>query len=141
MLTQLIYISRAVGPQTTTVTSQILETARAFNKSHNLTGVLCQGKGLYVQVLEGERSVVNSLYRRIAADSRHVDAEIVLFGEIKNRQFKEWSMALVNLSIDDPMVTMKHPEFDPYSASGKLVMQELADLIQSGQLLHEITAD
>jgi hypothetical protein len=46
MLTQLIYISRAVGPQTTTVTSQILETARAFNKSHGLTGVLCQGKGL-----------------------------------------------------------------------------------------------
>jgi hypothetical protein len=90
MLTQLIYISRAVGPQTTTVTTQILETARAFNKSHDLTGVLCQGKGLYVQVLEGERSVVNSLYRRIAADSRHVDAEIVLFGEIKNRQFKDW---------------------------------------------------
>jgi hypothetical protein len=83
MLTRLIYISRAVGPQTTTVTTQILETARAYNKAHNLTGVLCQGKGLYVQVLEGERSVVNSLYRRIAADSRHVDAEIVLFGEIK----------------------------------------------------------
>ena len=51
LLTRLVYISRAVGPQTTTVTTQILETARAFNKSHNLTGVLCQGKGLYVQVL------------------------------------------------------------------------------------------
>ena len=131
MLTQLIYISRAVGPQTTTVTSQILETARAFNKSHDLTGVLCQGKGLYVQVLEGERSVVNSLYRRIAADNRHVDAEIVLFGEIKNRQFKDWSMALVNLSIDDPMVTMKHPEFDPYSADSRAIIGLITELLSS----------
>ena len=135
MLTQLIYISRAVGPQTTTVTSQILETARAFNKSHDLTGVLCQGKGLYVQVLEGERSVVNSLYRRIAADSRHVDAEIVLFGEIKNRQFKEWSMALVNLSIDDPMVTMKHPEFDPYSADSRAIIGLIAELLSSSSAI------
>jgi len=135
MLTQLIYISRAVGPQTTTVTSQILETARAFNKSHNLTGVLCQGKGLYVQVLEGERSVVNSLYRRIAADSRHVDAEIVLFGEIKNRQFKDWSMALVNLSIDDPMVAMKHPEFDPYSADSRAIIGLITELLSSSSAI------
>ena len=135
MLTQLTYISRAVGPQTTTVTSQILETARAFNKSHNLTGVLCQGKGLYVQVLEGERSVVNSLYRRIAADNRHMDAEIVLFGEIKNRQFKDWSMALVNLSIDDPMVTMKHPEFDPYSADSRAIIGLITELLSSSSAI------
>ena len=135
MLTRLIYISRAVGPQTTTVPTQILETARAFNKSHDLTGVLCQGKGLYVQVLEGERSVVNSLYRRIAADSRHVDAEIVLFGEIKNRQFKDWSMALVNLSIDDPMVTMKHPEFDPYSADSRAIIGLITELLSSSSAI------
>jgi hypothetical protein len=135
MLTQLIYISRAVGPQTTTVTSQILETARSFNKSHGLTGVLCQGKGLYVQVLEGERSVVNSLYRRIAADSRHVDAEIVLFGEIESRKFKEWSMALVNLSIDDPMVTMKHPEFDPYSADSRAIIGLITELLSSSSAI------
>jgi hypothetical protein len=97
--------------------------------------VLCQGKGLYVQVLEGERSVVNSLYRRIAADSRHVDAEIVLFGEIKNRQFKDWSMALVNLSIDDPMVTMKHPEFDPYSADSRAIIGLITELLSSSSAI------
>ena len=106
MLTQLIYISRAVGPQTTTVTTQILETARAFNKSHDLTGVLCQGKGLYVQVLEGERSV-----------------------------FKDWSMALVNLSIDDPMVTMKHPEFDPYSADSRAIIGLITELLSSSSAI------
>ena len=132
MLTRLIYISRAVGPQTTTVTTQILETARSYNKAHNLTGVLCQGKGLYVQVLEGERSVVNGLYNRIVADNRHEHTEIVHFGEIDTRQFKDWSMALVHLSVDDPMVTMKHPEFDPYSASGAFAMTLLEELLAAG---------
>ena len=135
MLTRLIYISRAVGPQTTTVTTQILETARSYNKAHNLTGVLCQGKGLYVQVLEGERSIVNDLYRRIVADNRHAHAEIVYFGEIETRQFKEWSMALVHLSMDDPMVTMKHPEFDPYSANSAAIMGLITELLSSSSAI------
>ncbi len=135
MLTRMIYISRAVGPQTTTVTTQILETARRYNKAHNLTGVLCQGRGLYVQVLEGERSVVNGLYRRIVADSRHDHTEIVHFGEIESRQFKEWSMALVHLSIDDPMVAMKHPEFDPYSANSTAIMGLITELLSSSSAI------
>ena len=135
MLTRLIYISRAVGPQTTTVTTQILETARAYNKAHNLTGVLCQGKGLYVQVLEGERSVVNSLFRRIVADNRHSQTEIVHFGEVESRQFKDWAMALVNLSIDDPMVAMKHPEFDPYSANSTAIIGLITELLSSSSVI------
>jgi hypothetical protein len=131
----MIYISRSVGPQTTTVTTQILETARRYNKAHNLTGVLCQGRGLYVQVLEGERSVVNGLYRRIVADNRHDHTEIVHFGEIESRQFKEWSMALVHLSIDDPMVTMKHPEFDPYSANSTAIMGLITELLSSSSAI------
>jgi len=135
MLTRLIYISRSVGPQTTTVTTQILETARRYNKAHNLTGVLCQGRGLYVQVLEGERSVINGLYRRIVADNRHDHTEIVHFGEIESRQFKEWSMALVHLSIDDPMVAMKHPEFDPYSANSSAIMGLITELLSSSSAI------
>ena len=131
----MIYISRSVGPQTTTVTAQILETARRYNKAHNLTGVLCQGRGLYVQVLEGERSVINGLYRRIVADNRHDHTEIVHFGEIESRQFKEWSMALVHLSIDDPMVTMKHPEFDPYSANSTAIMGLITELLSSSSAI------
>jgi hypothetical protein len=135
MLVRAFYISRSAGPQTSTITGSILKTALVFNKVNQITGVLCQGKGLYVQVLEGERSVVNSLYRRIAADNRHVDAEIVLFGEIETRQFKEWSMALVNLSIDDPMVTMKHPEFDPYSADSSAIMGLITELLSSSSAI------
>jgi hypothetical protein len=52
--------------------------------------------------------------------------------EITHRQFGQWSMALVYLSKDDPMVKMAHPEFDPYSASAKDAISILDELLQTG---------
>jgi hypothetical protein len=67
MLVRLLYVSQPVGPITTTTTTLILEKSTAYNKKENITGVLCQGSGLFLQVLEGERSHVNLLYARIMA--------------------------------------------------------------------------
>jgi hypothetical protein len=86
-------------------------------------------------VLEGERSKVNRLYARILADQRHKDVELLHFEEISDRRFGAWSMAHVQLSNTDPMIQMKHPEFDPYSASGKLVMDQVFELIKSSHLI------
>ena len=130
---RLLYVSRAKGPQTTTVTTSILLQAQVHNKVQGITGVLCQGQGFFIQVLEGERSSVNALYRRICGDLRHKDVELLRYEDISERKFSQWSMALVKLSADDPMVKVQHPEFDPYSASGDQVMQLLANLIQSAQ--------
>ncbi len=130
---RLIYVSRARGPQTTTVTTSILMQAQVHNKVHGITGVLCQGQGFFIQVLEGERSPVNALYRRICTDLRHKDVEMLRYEDIAERKFSQWSMALVKLSVDDPMVKVQHPEFDPYSASGDQVMHLLANLIQTAQ--------
>lgn len=133
MTVRLLYVSRSAGPQTTTVTRSILEKAQAHNSAQGITGASCQGQGFFIQVLEGERSRVNALFRRIAADPRHKDVELLQYEEIQKRQFDKWSMALVNLSVDDPMIRLQHPEYDPYSASGTQVMQLLMDLLASGQ--------
>lgn len=61
MWVRTLYVSRSVGPQTGTVTANILAAAQAHNTAHAITGVLCQGQGLYLQVLEGERAAVNHL--------------------------------------------------------------------------------
>ena len=129
---RLLYVSRAVGPQTTTMTTTILAQAQANNPAQGITGVLCQGQGFFFQVIEGERSKVNALYRRISADKRHQDVEILHYEEIHERRFGQWSMALVHLSVDDPMVKLHHPDFDPYSASGPQVMQQVLDLLEAG---------
>jgi hypothetical protein len=130
---RLLYVSRSVGPQTTTMTASILSQAQAQNQDMGITGVLCQGQGFFFQVLEGQRSRVNALFHRIAADTRHKDVEMLHYEEINDRRFGQWSMALVHLSVDDPMVRLQHPDFDPYSATGAQVMKQVIDLLEDGQ--------
>ena len=132
MLVRLLYVSEPVGPITTTTTTLILEKSTAYNKRENITGVLCQGSGLWLQVLEGERSQVNLLYARIMADRVHHNVELLSMEEITHRRFGHWSMALVYLSKDDPLVQMAHPEFDPYTASAKDAFFILDELIKTG---------
>ena len=131
MLVRLLYVSQPVGPITTTVTTSILENSSIYNKAENITGILCQGSGLWMQVLEGERHQVNVLYARIMASRHHRNVELLSMEEITHRQFGQWSMALVHLSKDDPMVRLGHPEFDPYSATSKEAISLLDELIKT----------
>ena len=90
------------------------------------------GSGLVSQVLEGERSAINRLYARIIRDPRHKDVELLPLEEISERRFAKWSMAFVDISDRDPMIMMGHPEFDPYSAPGALVMTLVDELVAAG---------
>jgi hypothetical protein len=130
---RLLYVSQAAGPQTTTMTTSILLQAQKHNPAEGITGVLCQGQGFFFQVLEGERGRVNALYRRICADRRHHDVTLLHYEEIKERQFGQWAMALIHLSVDDPKVKKHDPNVDPYSASGPQVLRQLRDLLAAGQ--------
>jgi hypothetical protein len=131
MLIRLLYVSKPVGPITTYVTTSILEVSSVNNKKTDITGVLCQGSGIFLQVIEGQRSAINALFSRIMADTRHKNVEILSMEEIEQRRYGLWSMALVQLSMDDPMVEMAHPEFDPYSASSSDAMKIIDDLLKS----------
>ena len=131
MLVRLLYISQSVGPVTSTVTTSILEKSHKNNQKSNITGILCQGSGLWMQALEGERTQINKLYSQIMSDRRHQNLEILSMEEITQRRFGQWSMALVYLSKEDPMIQMAHPEFDPYSASANDAMSLFDDLIKS----------
>ena len=44
-------------------------------------------------------------------------------------------MAFVDLSDRDPMIMMGHPEFDPYSASGAMVMTLVGELVAAGHAI------
>lgn len=135
MLIRVIYVSSAVGPQTSTVTSAILKKATTWNKANDITGVLCQGQGVYLQALEGERSVVTKLYSRICADQRHTNIEMIHCESIAKRRYANWSMAHVSLSDIDPTTKVDWPEFDPYSITGLLVMARIDELLASGTVI------
>ncbi|MEO8014485.1 BLUF domain-containing protein [Polaromonas sp.] len=136
MLIRLFYVSTALGPQTTTVTGSILKVAHAWNAQHGITGVLCQGQGVFLQVLEGERDAVTGLFERIAADRRHKNVEMVHRETITQRRYEKWAMAHVQLSDLDPMTNIEWPEFDPYSVTGLLVMARIDELIAVGTVIN-----
>jgi len=132
MLIRLIYLSKPVGLQTAALTESILRKAHTWNTQNDITGMLCEGQGVYLQALEGERSRVTSLYARIHADPRHKDLELLHCESIVERRYRGWSMARVSLSDVDPQTKIVWPEFDPYSSSGARVMAVIDGLVARG---------
>ena len=130
---RLIYVSKAVEAQTSELSESILRQAHAWNTQNDVTGVLCQGQDVFLQVLEGERGKVTKLYARIHADPRHKDLELIHCESITERRYGDWSMAHVRLSDVDPQTKIDWPEFDPYSPSGLLVMARIDELIAQGR--------
>jgi hypothetical protein len=137
MLIRMLYVSTAVGPTTTAVTGTILRSAQAFNVDNGITGVLCQGQGVWLQVLEGPRSEVNALYGRILADKRHKNVQLIAVEDITHRRYGAWAMAHVNLSGVDPVLAQNTSgaAFDPYSATGEGVMAHIDALIAAGKVM------
>ena len=135
MLIRLIYVSKAVDPQTRTLTDSILRKAQAWNMQNDITGVLCEGQGVFLQALEGERGKVTSLYARISADPRHKDLALIHCESITERRYGEWSMARVSLSDVDPQTKIVWPDLDPYSANGLVVMARIDALIAQGRVI------
>lgn len=135
MLIRVIYLSKAVAPQTADTTQAILRKAQANNLANGITGVLCQGQSVYLQALEGERSTVTRLYARIYGDTRHTNVEMIHCESIAQRRYENWSMAHVSLSDLDPETKIDWPEFDPYSLTGLLVMSRIDDLLASGTVI------
>lgn len=94
----LIYTSRAVRPFPAEELDQLLEGAREFNESQDITGMLVHLAGSFMQVLEGPEDAVSSLFtEKISRDKRHGLIEIVTKGPIGKRTYGSWTMAFKNL--------------------------------------------
>lgn len=136
MLTRMIYVSTAVGPVTTAVTGTILRSAQAHNAAHGITGVLCQGQGAYLQVLEGERGKLDALYARILADKRHQNIELRQVEDIARRRYGKWSMAHVDLTQADAQMAESLPNLDPRTNAGQQAMAKIDALIAAGTVMN-----
>ena len=50
-----------------------------------------------MQLLEGEESAVNSLYRKIEKDRRHTEIKLLLKEPITHRNFSNWTMGFKSI--------------------------------------------
>ena len=126
---QLVYLSAAAPSLKPGGIEDILSTSRTNNQRDQLTGMLLFRSGLFVQLLEGEKSAVQRLYdEKIKLDSRHHKLELLLEQTVDQRMFPHWAMGHKNIdeieldfleqleswkikfTQDDPTATIDKPE-------------------------------
>ncbi|MBP3946582.1 BLUF domain-containing protein [Psychrobacter sp. K31L] len=98
-LVQLVYVSSIT--LSTRLKASIFDEveghARDYNEQHGITGTLCYGNGHFLQCIEGKKSNVLALQKRIFADSRHKNVQVLLLRVIDQRSFADWRMRLLFL--------------------------------------------
>ena len=89
---QLIYVSAASADFDEQDLPDLLDVARRNNGELNITGMLLYHKRSFIQVLTGDQTAVESVFRKIEGDSRHHDTRVLYRGPVSERSFEDWSM-------------------------------------------------
>ena len=140
MLVRLLYASRSAQEIDDALVASILERSQKYNLEHGITGILCtysQGN-VFLQVLEGGRAAVNTLYGSIVRDPRHTDVTLLDYAEISERRFASWRMGRVNLNrINQGSILRfsESPVLDPFSMSGPTALALLEDLTSTASIV------
>lgn len=90
---QLLYVSKASALfRESPDLARILKASAANNAERGVTGLLLYTKGTFMQVLEGYGADVEQVMRRVQADPRHQDINVLIRTSIRQREFGRWSM-------------------------------------------------
>jgi hypothetical protein len=138
MLIRLLYASRAKTTIDKAAIDSILAKSRVRNPDLGITGILCYGGDIYMQVLEGGRDAVNQLYNSIVRDARHEHVVMLHYEEVSERRFAGWTMGQVNLEKLNPTTLLKYsekPVLNPFAVSGKVSMALLEELILTASII------
>ena len=143
MLVRLLYASRAAATVNAEALAAILKTSRERNPATGVTGVLCHcaTSQIFMQVLEGGRGAVSTLYNRIAQDPRHREVALLSYEEIGERSFSGWAMGQVSMNRLNPALLLKYSEsavLDPYSVSGKASLALFNELVATASVAVQV---
>ncbi len=136
MLVRCLYASRASAPLGPMVDS-ILEQSRRNNLRLGITGMLCVSDDIFIQVLEGGRDEVCELFNTIVRDPRHSQVRILVFEEISERRFANWTMGQVNVAKVNPALLLKYSDratLNPFACSGRATMALLDELVATATM-------
>ena len=138
MLVRLLYVSRVADRMPDGTIEAVMQQARRNNPELGITGVLCHGGEIFLQVLEGGRDPVNALYNRIVGDRRHRQVTLLNYEEILERRFASWTMGQVNLSKVNSSTLLKYSEralVDPYAVSGRTLSALADELVATASVI------
>ena len=92
-LKRVIYVSEKTDSSDASL-AQIIDSSTKNNREIGVTGCLLSGSNSFLQLLEGPRQRIDSLYVTINADSRHKNVVMLTDEDIDERLFASWSMKL-----------------------------------------------
>jgi EAL domain-containing protein (putative c-di-GMP-specific phosphodiesterase class I) len=93
-----LYVSRATQPMTSQTLAELQKQSRDANRAAGISGCLLYQDGCFLQMIEGQRETLLALLDRIKADPRHRDFKLIIEGPVTRRIFRDWGMALRDLS-------------------------------------------
>lgn len=99
---QVFYSSAAVAPFSDNELTGLLARARVNNARLGVTGMLLYHQGSFLQALEGDPQVVESLFVRIGKDKRHHRVVALLRRDVEARYFDQWQMGFASLQAVPP---------------------------------------
>jgi hypothetical protein len=95
---QISYISAATDAMSTQGLLALLQKSRDNNADNGITGMLLYGNGTFLQVLEGDKPVVDALITKIQNDPRHTTLKMLHRKTIERRQYSDWSIGFKRVS-------------------------------------------
>ena len=126
---QIIYISSAMKKMNDDDLLDILKTSRENNKKNDISGMLLYDNGSFIQVLEGEDSLVDNTFINIQNDERHSNVLVMQNRNVDFREFADWSMGFENISNIDKTKIVGYTHFQSLLFDNKFSDSSLAKKI------------
>ena len=92
-LKRVVYVSEKTNVSDNTL-RDIIASSKKNNLEEDVTGCLLSGSNSFLQLLEGPKDVIDTLYSKISGDNRHDNVVKLCDEKIVERIFLLWSMKL-----------------------------------------------
>ncbi len=123
---QLIYLSAAKPELTEDALLELLGESQARNAAHGITGLLLHSDGNIIQIIEGEKDDVETLFEKIKSDTRHTGVLVLSRRHVEQRDFPEYKMGFRRT--DRKTLNQHIPGFTDIVEKGALTHSDLAGL-------------
>ena len=123
-----LYIYIYTGQNISTDLENIIHQAKINNPIHNVSGVLFFHNNRFLQIIEGDKNIIDQLKLNITKDSRHKEIQQLFYEPILSKSFSNWNMDTFNLS-DKENVNIKELNLvsEVYKTNFLLRGDQLAD--------------
>jgi acylphosphatase len=125
-LYQLLYLSTAKPELTEDALLDLLSKSQARNAARGITGLLLHSDGNIIQVIEGEREAVESLYAKIESDPRHGGVMALSRKHVSARDFPEYKMGFRRT--EKKVLNEQIPGFSSIVETGRISANEFEGL-------------